>query len=216
MPTTTQDSIYYADGTTPASLADITAAMATSVQNALLFREMHSFSWANATERGAQTGMIVGDIGYQIDNLVYYRYDGTAWRIWHKAPAAYTPTFTAFTPSATSFVYSIASGVVRITGRATCGTTLPTGSITFTTPANFNIDLTSVSASISAIIGTGGVDAATDHPLGFRVTSASTVSAVAFNAAGTYLTVVATSAAIPKTWASSDVMYVNFSYPVST
>jgi hypothetical protein len=30
------------------------------------------------------------------------------------------------------------------------------------------------------------------------------------------LTVVATSATIPKTWASTDVMYVNFSYPVST
>ena len=36
MPTTTPDNIYYADGTTPASLATITAAQATSVQAALI------------------------------------------------------------------------------------------------------------------------------------------------------------------------------------
>lgn len=35
MPTTTPDNIYYADGSTPMSAEDISAAMATSVQNAL-------------------------------------------------------------------------------------------------------------------------------------------------------------------------------------
>jgi hypothetical protein len=59
MPTTSPDSIYYADGTTPASLADITAAMATSVQNAFNVREMQSFSWANSTAKSAQTGMVL-------------------------------------------------------------------------------------------------------------------------------------------------------------
>jgi len=220
MPITSPDSIYYADGTTLASLADITSAMATSVQNALDLREGHTFAWANATEKSAQIGMVTGDIGYQADNSTFYIYNGSSWKIWAKAPASYSPTFTNFTASSSSFTYSIAAGVVRITGKATCSTTLPTGAITFTTPTGYNIDITSLAAVIPAQIGFGGVDAATDHPLGVRVASATSVAltATAYNgaAAGTaYTTIVATSNLIPKTWASTDVFYVTFSYPVA-
>ena len=218
MPTTSPDSIYYADGTTPASLADITAAMATSVQNSLNLREGHSFSWPNSASRSAQTGMSTGDIGYQVDSDVFYIYTGATWTIWAKQSASYTPTFTAFTTSASSFVYSISSGIVSVQGKFTCAATLPTGSITFTTPTGYNISSVYLASAQAAIIGTGGVDDASttsDYPIAVRATSVSSVSLVAFNAAGTYLTAVATSATIPLTWASGDNVYVQFQYPVA-
>jgi len=214
MPTTLPDSIYYADGTTPASLADITAAMATSVQNSLNLREAHNFSWADSTAKTAQTGMVTGDIGYQIDTSVFYIYNGTTWKIWAKAPASYTPAFVGFTASASSFVYSIASGVVQITGKATLSSAV-TATMTISTPAGFNIDTTTLGAAVIASqIGFGGVDGATDHPLGVRVSTSTAVALSAFNAAGTYATVVNTAAAIPLTWAIGNIVYVSFSYPV--
>jgi hypothetical protein len=220
MPTTTPDNIYYADGTTPASLATITSAMATSVQEALNVREGHSYSWANTTARSGQTGMSTGDIGYQIDSQVYYIYNGVSWEIWAKAPASYSPTFGGFTVSASSFTYSIASGVVRITGKATLSSVV-TAIMTISTPSGYNIDLTSVGAAIPASqIGFGGVDAATDHPLGVRVSTATAValSATAYNGAAAgvaYTTIVNTGATVPKTWASGDIFYVSFLYPVA-
>lgn len=218
MPTTSPDSIYYADGTTPASLADITAAMATSVQNALNLREGHSFSWANSAGRSAQTGMAAGDIGYQIDTDVFYIYTGAAWVIWAKQPATYTPTFTNFTASSSAFVYSIASGMVNVQGKFTCAATLPTGSITFTTPSGYNINTTQLGTVQAAIIGTGGVDDAsttTDYLAGVRVVSSTSVALVGYNAAATAsLTVSTSSATVPLTWASGDIAYVRFSYPV--
>jgi hypothetical protein len=218
MPTTSPDNIYYADGTTPASLATITAAMATSVQDALLLRETHSFSWADQTARNAQTGMATGDIGYQIDNATYFRYTGSAWVIWAKAETSYSPTFTNFTASSATFTYMITGGRAFVTGKATCASTLPTGSITLTTPSGYAIAMTNFANSIASIIGIGGVDDAstsTDYPVNVRTASSSSVTVTAINAAGTYATTVATSASIPLTWASGDVMYLSFSYPVA-
>jgi hypothetical protein len=218
MPTTSPDNIYYADGTTPASLATITAAMATSVQDALTLREGHSFSWADTTSRNAQTGMVVGDLGYQADNDTYYRYTGSAWVIWAKAETSYSPTFTNFTASSATFAYMITGGRVFVTGRATCSTTLPTGAITLTTPTGYAIDMTFFANSGASVIGVGGVDdasAASDLALTPRVVSSTSINLVATNAAGTYVAYVATSATIPLTWASGDILYVSFSYPVA-
>ncbi len=223
MPTTSPDSIYYADGTTPASLADITSAMATSVQDALNLREEHSFSWADATAKSAQTGMVTGDTGYQADNDTFYIYTGSAWVVWAKRQTSYTPTFTNFTASSSTFVYNIAGGRVFVTGKATCSATLPTGAITFTTPSGYNINTTPLDGNEAAVIGEGSIDDAsttTEYPVLVRVASSTTVGLLAptYNgaAAGTaYLTTTATSSTVPLTWASGDVFYVTFSYPVA-
>lgn len=223
MPTTSPDSIYYADGTTPASLADITSAMATSVQNALNLREGHSFKWANATEKSAQSGMATGDIGYQADDDTFYIYNGSAWKIWAKEPTTYSPTFTNFAASSSSFTYSISSGRVFITGKATCATTLPTGLISFSTPTGYNVDLTTLANLEAAIIGVGAVDDAStsvNYPVQVRVSSSTQVSlaALSYNGAATglaYSALAATSATVPLTWASGDIFYVTFSYPVA-
>jgi hypothetical protein len=223
MPTTSPDSIYYADGTTPASLADITAAMATSVQNAFNVREMQSFSWANSTAKSAQTGMIIGDIGYQIDNLVYYRWDGSFWNIWAKAPVAYTPTFTNLTPTSTSFVYSVASGVVTITGTCVNSTTTTTG-IRMTLPTGFNINTTYVNVDTTNFITSLGtavyydLSATTGYPGNVSPYSASSVLFGRYIASTANLTIGAVGGAtnpFGAAWASGDIVNVNFSYPVA-
>jgi hypothetical protein len=217
MPTTSPDNIYYADGTTPASLADITSAMATSVQNAFNVREMQSFSWANSTAKNAQTGMIIGDIGYQIDNLVYYRWDGSGWRIWAKAPAAYTPTISGIGVGLSNFTFSVASGTVNVSGVAVASG-VASGAIIISLPSGFNINSVLLGVSSVVIIGNGGMDdssSATDYPLGVKVLTASSISLIAYNTASTILNIVNTSASVPVAWASGDVLSVNFSYPVA-
>jgi len=218
MPTTSPDSIYYADGTTPASIATITAAMATSIQDAFSLRELKSYSWADETARNAQTGMSASEIGYQVDNDTYYIYNNSAWQIWAKAATEYTPSFTAFTSSSSTFTYSIAGSRVFITGTFTCSSTLPTGVITFTTPQDYNIDTTYFDLVRAAIIGTCGIDDAStsnDYDGVVRVVSSSTVSIAVKDVGTTYVRLQSTSASVPMTWASGDNVYVNFSYPVA-
>jgi hypothetical protein len=221
MPTTSPDSIYYADGTTPASLADITAAIATSVQNALNVREARTYSWADDTAKAAQTGMATGEIGYQIDNDVYYIYSGSAWRIWAKQPTQYTPTISNFVNSSRSFIFSISGGVVSVSGYAICSGAV--GEILISLPPTFNVNASLLPTSTAVLIGVGGVDDASssaNFSLGVRVSNQSTVALVAnaYNASGTgilYSTTVATSASIPLGWGIGDVFSVNFSYPVA-
>jgi hypothetical protein len=221
MPTTSPDSIYYADGTTPASIATITSAMATSVQNALLFREAHSFAWANTTERSAQTGMAVGDIGYQIDNLVYYRWNGSAWKIWAKAPAGYTPTLVNITASSLVASYSIASGIVTVNGTINNSTTTTSG-ITMTLPTGFNIDTTYVyTGSLFHKLGTASyLDASASVVYdGFVAPNSATVVQFGrFVSSTANLTVGAVGGAtnpFGAAWASGDLIAFNFSYPVA-
>lgn len=79
MPLTTPDGIYYRDTSSPASLETESATQATSIQNALSNREIQTYKWANATERGSQTGMTEGDVGDQADTNQRWRYSGSAW-----------------------------------------------------------------------------------------------------------------------------------------
>lgn len=81
MATTSPDNIFYADGSTPMSAAAISAAEATSVQQALSSsRAIRTYKWANKAARDLQTDMTDGDIGDQLDNNSQWRYDGTAWK----------------------------------------------------------------------------------------------------------------------------------------
>lgn len=217
MPTTSPDSIYYADGTTPASLSNITAAMATSIQNALNVREQKNYVWADTTAQSAQTGMAVGDIGYKVDDDVYYIYSGSAWRIWAKQPTAYTPTITGLSTSSRSFIYSISGGVVNVSGYGV-SSGVATAAIVISLPSTFNVNAALLPTSNAVIIGTGGMDDASttnNYSLGVRVITNATVGLTAYNAASTTLLVVDTSASIPVAWASGDVFNVNFSYPVA-
>lgn len=84
MPTTTPDGIFYADSSTAMSAEAISAAEATSVQDALDLlvndaRQIQTFRWADASERTSQGGMLEGDQGWQSDTKTQYVFDGTNW-----------------------------------------------------------------------------------------------------------------------------------------
>lgn len=121
MPVTSPDSIYYADGSTPMSAEDISAAEATSVQAAFTNkitnkRQIQTFVWANTAARTAQTGMIAGDFGYQTDTGVTYRYSGTVWL------ASYSSGLVPIVPTSvagTGVSYSTTTGLVTFTASST-------------------------------------------------------------------------------------------------
>lgn len=82
MPLTPNFSIFYRDTSTPASLETESALQADSVDDALTLaitgnRQIQTFRWANAAARAAQTGMVAGDVGYQVDTGVNYQYSTT-------------------------------------------------------------------------------------------------------------------------------------------
>lgn len=80
MPVTSPDNIFYADGSTPLSVESISAAEATSIQEALTnSRAIRSYKWASQEEQDNQIDMQVGDEGFRTDTKVPYRYDGVNW-----------------------------------------------------------------------------------------------------------------------------------------
>jgi hypothetical protein len=65
----------------PASMVQMSQAMGDSVDAALGKRERFDFTWVNSSERTAQTGMVQGSRGYQIDTKTEYLYDNSQWRL---------------------------------------------------------------------------------------------------------------------------------------
>jgi hypothetical protein len=97
VPLTPNFSIYYRDTSTPASLETESALQADSIDDALTLaitgnRQIQTFRWANAAARAAQTGMVAGDEGYQVDTGAQYRHDGSAWRAVSFSTALILPT----------------------------------------------------------------------------------------------------------------------------
>jgi hypothetical protein len=80
MATTSPDNISYPVNTDSWATQSDLANEATSVQNAFNKRQRYQYVWANATARGAQTGMVEGSLGYQVDTQTDYIYSNTAWR----------------------------------------------------------------------------------------------------------------------------------------
>ena len=220
MPTTSPDSIYYADGTTPASLSNITVAMANSVQNALNVRETKSYIWPDEAARDAQTGMINGQIGYQTDNATYYIYSGS-WLIWAKAPTTYVPTFSNLTATSTEITYSIAGGIVTVSGVVTNSTTTTSG-ITMTTPSGYDIDTGFINTSTT----NHSLGTATYYDLSLTstfagVVCASSATAIVFaryissTSNLTFGNIGGSTQPFGAAWASGDLIMFNFSYPVA-
>lgn len=81
MPTTSPDNIFYEDTTTTYGDATNQALQSQSVQSALDKREGYNFVWAIAADRTAQTGMVQGSTGYQIDTQSLYVFDAGSWRL---------------------------------------------------------------------------------------------------------------------------------------
>lgn len=70
--------VVYWTNSDPVDLPAATAALATSIANT---RAVYSYRWADATARGAQTGMFAGDRGWQTDTAEEYTYIASAWKL---------------------------------------------------------------------------------------------------------------------------------------
>ena len=163
MPTTSPDNIYYADGSTPMSAETISAAEATSVQEALNAkindtRQIQTFVWADTAARNAQTGMTEGDFGYQLDNDLTYRYTGSIWTPSYLTSSARAiPTSVAGTGVALNSV----TGVVTLTNATSVGLN---GCFT-STFRNYRIvfDATGTASQVNLLLRVGGVDSTTGY-----------------------------------------------------
>lgn len=216
MPTTTPDNIFYAGTTTPMSIEDITAMIATSVQTALNGRAQQTFLWSNATARNAQTGMNTGDEGLQQDTGVTYKFLSGAWKAWLSDWVAYTATQTSFNTgtggSATADTqYKYTNGDVRVRYNfvfGTSGTTFPTAP-SFSLPVQASVvPVTNyVYSSMGAILDAS----APATNLAYTRANATSVTSVQIQTlvSGATATITTT---VPWTWAQADTMSGDFTY----
>lgn len=74
-------SIYFTDPAQPGSSENESATQASSIHAQFAMRERYDFTWANDAERAAQTGMVQGSRGYQLNTKTEYLFDNGSWRL---------------------------------------------------------------------------------------------------------------------------------------
>jgi hypothetical protein len=187
-------------------------ATASDVNLYLMNQTVATFSTASA-RNSAITSPVEGQLAYINTNDALTYYDGTAWRnfMFPAAWIAYTPTLTNVTLGSggtSAFYYQVVGKTINVRGRITLGTTgTLTGAATFSLPVNavldqqfWNCDGAMTDTSASAF-----------YPSLIRVYTAS-AQLNALNASGTYVSHTLTSATVPFTWTSGDIINVGFSY----
>lgn len=150
------ESVYIHDGTGSADPVAISALEGSSVANLMKNRERFDYTWADAAERAAQTGMIQGSRGYQEDSKSEYIYDNSAWRL-GLAYAEYTSVTTGV---ANSVVTSLGSFTLDASAStdSTMATPGGTGVIRIANPGIYSI------SSLCALkVGAGANDPATSR-----------------------------------------------------
>lgn len=183
---------------------------ASDVNTYLMDQSIATFSSAGA-RNSAITAPVEGQIAYITSSDSFTLYNGSGWQnmLFASAWIAYTPTLTNITLGSggtSAFYYQVVGKTVNVRGRITLGTAgALTGVATFTLPVD------AILADQFWQSGAMLVDGATFYPGIVRVgTSTATVLAVA--AGGTYASAGNTSATIPFTWGSTDILNVGFSY----
>ncbi len=184
---------------------------AADVNDYLAEQSIATFSSAGA-RNSAITSPVEGQLAYISSSDSFTYHDGSGWQnlLFASAWIAYTPTLTNITLGSggtSAFYYQVVGKQVNVRGRITLGSTgALTGVATFTLPVN---------AILSDQFWQSGCilnDSGTTFYQGVVRVGTSTATVLATNAAGTYTTAVNTSATIPFTWGSSDVINVGFSY----
>lgn len=184
---------------------------ASDVNTYLGDQTISTFSTTGA-RNSAITSPVEGQFSYINANDIVTYYDGSAWQnlLFSTAWVAYTPTLTNITLGSggtSAFYYQVVGKQVNVRGRITLGTGgALTGVATFTLPVN---------GVLSDQFWQSGCilnDSGTTFYQGVVRVGTSTATVLATNASGTYTTAVNTSATIPFTWGSADVINVGFSY----
>ena len=119
---------YFTDSTPLTPLRDPFNVLVDGINNVASTREIQTFRWADATERAAQTGMVAGDRGYQIDTGLDYIYTGSAWGInTGGLILVQTGTFTAVSSLTLDGIFTSAFSSYRVSLRMSRSASLSVG-----------------------------------------------------------------------------------------
>lgn len=216
MATTSPDSISYPDASYTSGFVAAMAAMATSIQTALSKRGRKSYQWADATARGAQAGMSTGDTGYQVDTSTLYRYNGSAWRPWTSDWASYAGTLANTTLGNGTLVteWRYFEGRVIVRYSFTLGSTSAIGTApTISLPVNSRAITWAfyvTTGSGGALDSSAGSAPSSLHIHRFAVAQTGAIPAtILTNTTGPLASI---TASVPMTWATSDVLFGEFTY----
>lgn len=135
--TTTPDNLPYPDNGDNYNVTAAFQALAEATQIALDDHQIYSYRWDDSSGRTAETGMRVGDLGYQVDTDTLYRYDGTSWQVWVVTARDWTPTVDGLTAGSSTVVanYSVTNGVADGSFTLTGGSGASiTGALMFSLP----------------------------------------------------------------------------------
>lgn len=195
-----------------ASLVAESAQQASSIQAAFDKRQNFDFRWADAAARTAQSGMVYGSQGFQVDTGVVYFYTGSVWALWDKPYTAFTPTISGSnigsTGTNTAF-WSMSSGRAFVEGQIVLGGTgISMGSTTVTTPVTAVTGVTSSPRGQVAL-----VDAGSSTYMGTAFyASATTVSVLPTTVSGSYITYQNITSTVPFTWVAGDAIRYSYSF----
>lgn len=214
MPTTSPDGISYPDTSWTGGFVSAMAAMATTIQTAFSKRQDYSYRWADQTARLAQTGMVIGALGYQADTTVTYRATSTTTTVpWSSPWVTFAPTLaniTLGTASVTDYKYRYEQGSVRVKFLIQLGTSgMAMGNNpTMTLPVT-------AATPVPTLIAADGTfwlfDASTTGNFWAAglLTSTTVLRFVSMGSTAAGITATA-----PFTWAASDVIRGNFTYEI--
>ena len=79
--TTSPDNIPMWQLSDAASLTQESQTQGAAIQAAFNKRMRSTYVWPTSAERTAQTGMVQGSLGYQVDTRSEYKYNGSAWAL---------------------------------------------------------------------------------------------------------------------------------------
>jgi hypothetical protein len=176
------------------------------------------YIWADATARGAATGPSTGDLGLQVDTLVTYRHNGSAWKEWASDwSATYAPTLTNFTIGTGGSVANVAqyrysNGRVQMRGYAKLGTSgaSVSGGIIIALPVN----RAALNHNWQGFKGVAEMydDSTGTNYLAFVAANNTAVNTVMLLSPGTNGLRTGSGASTPFTWAAADAVSYDFEY----
>jgi hypothetical protein len=165
----------------------------------------------SAAERAAYPYVRDGLRWFDTDDDTEYQHDGSGWYPVSHGWKAYTPSMTNVSGGSITGQYRLENGLVVVRIRHVLASAGVTGQPTYSLPVNAN------STSLNHLIGSVLlVDSSAGNEYGGVVRkAASVVNAVApyvWGVGGTYLLFANVSASAPFTWASGDVIDMQFQY----
>ena len=209
MANTTPNGIYYPTTGNLINVPSDMAAMATSIENALGKREGFDYTWANSTERTAETSMTAGSRGYQQDTKETYYFD-SSWVVVYKPRTAWTPVLTNINVGSGGTAigsYELNGSMCTAQIKITLGTSPSVSSAAQSNvPINVqdyterggNVYLRSSTTYVDTSAGTttiGAIDANSSTSVRFRLNNGDTVTGTA-----------------PFSWANGDIIYAVMEY----